>query len=72
MIHYTPLEREEIFPSDKENVQIVTYQGKSISVRKNEHGDYQVLQLLSTEPQDFLDDTFIPGSILKRENITEN
>lgn len=72
MIHYTLLEREEIFPSDKENVQIVTYQGKSISVRKNENGDYQVLQLLSTEPQDFLDDTFIPGSILKRENITEN
>ncbi len=69
MIHYTPLEKDEIFPPDEMDVQIVTYQGKSLSVLKNQQGEYQVLQLLSTNPQDFLNNSFMPGSTFKSDTI---
>ncbi|WP_284140007.1 MULTISPECIES: YlzJ-like family protein [unclassified Virgibacillus] len=68
MILYTPLSASEIFPVEEEKFQhrhCVSYQGKMIYVEDNQDGTYQVLQLLSSDPQDFLNDGFSPGTILK-------
>ncbi|MUK89857.1 hypothetical protein GMD78_15920 [Ornithinibacillus sp. L9] len=68
MILYTPLAETDIFPNEAgENVnrECVSYNGKQVYVERNNDGTYQVLQLLSTDPQDFLDSTYAPGTILK-------
>jgi hypothetical protein len=67
MIHYTPLSESDIFPTDNQvynNRQCISYEGRMMFVEKNTSGDYQVVQLLSTDPQDYLNEKFIPGSII--------
>ncbi|WP_099158154.1 YlzJ-like family protein [Virgibacillus ndiopensis] len=68
MILYTPLSETDIFPYSEEafkSRQCVTYQGKEMYVEQSEDGSYQLLQLLSTDPQDFLDDRFTPGTVFR-------
>ncbi|GGB30764.1 hypothetical protein F3157_04530 [Virgibacillus dakarensis] len=65
---YTPLSEADIFPcSDKEfsNRQCISYQGKQLYVEQLDDGSYQILQLLSTDPQDFMDAAYTPGTILR-------
>ncbi|MGY0691615.1 YlzJ-like family protein [Virgibacillus sp. FSP13] len=65
---YTPLSETDIFPISEEefsNRQCVTYQGRSLYVEQLSDGSYQLLQLLSTDPQDFLDSAYTPGTILR-------
>ncbi|WP_164215510.1 YlzJ-like family protein [Virgibacillus sp. YIM 98842] len=67
MILYTPLSQEDIFPtanSSYNNRQFISYEGRSVYAEQMEDGSYQLLQLMSTDPQDFLDEKFTPGSIL--------
>lgn len=67
MILYTPLSQDDIFPSNASsynNRQCITYEGKTCYVEKNSNGEYQLIQLLSTDPQDFLNENFTPGRIL--------
>lgn len=66
MILYTPLSREDIFPADEERHQrkFISYEGKTLCVEQLENGSYSLVQLLSTNPQDYLDPTLMPGSIL--------
>ncbi len=66
MVHYTPLLTEEIFPQEEENHQLVSWQGRSLYVKKTEQGQLEVVQLLSTDPQDFLNTSFSPGTIFKK------
>ncbi|HEX6593954.1 MAG TPA: YlzJ-like family protein [Bacillota bacterium] len=68
MILYTPLSETDIFPTSSEiysNRHCVTYDGKSCFVEKQADGTYQLLQLLSTDPNDFLNENYTPGTILK-------
>jgi YlzJ-like protein len=67
MIHYTPLSEHEIFPTSEEdygNRQCISYDGKPVYVDKNEDGTYQLVQLLSTDPQDFLNERYLPGTFI--------
>lgn len=69
MIHYTPLSEMEIFPDENQNDTFnnrscVSYKGKLMHVEKTNDGSYELLQLLSTDPQDFMDEAFTPGSNL--------
>jgi hypothetical protein len=67
MILYTPLSQEEVFPPANEsysNRHFISYEGRSVYAEQMEDGSYQLLQLMSTDPQDFLDEKFTPGSIL--------
>ncbi|GAB3794911.1 YlzJ-like family protein [Virgibacillus kimchii] len=67
MILYTPLSQEDVFPTANDaysNRQFMSYEGKSVYVEQNNDGSYQLLQLMSTDPQDFLNEKFTPGSIL--------
>jgi hypothetical protein len=66
MILYTPLSQADIFPensNDYSKRQCVSYQGKLLFVEEVDKGSYELLQLLSTDPQDFLDKKYSPGNI---------
>ncbi|HLR71517.1 MAG TPA: YlzJ-like family protein [Pseudogracilibacillus sp.] len=69
MVLYTPLSTDEIFPGEEEGMELVSYQGKSVFVKKTEQGELQLVQLLSTDPQDFLNSNFAPGSILPTDRV---
>lgn len=67
MILYTPLSKEDIFPEEgTHNRQFVSYQGKTLCVDQLEDGSYSLVQILSTDPQDYLDPSLSPGSILPK------
>ncbi|MDY0405830.1 YlzJ-like family protein [Virgibacillus sp. 179-BFC.A HS] len=68
MILYTPLAKEDIFPSDLSiyaKRQCINFKNKTLYVEKRNDGTYQLLQLLSTDPNDFLNDQFQPGTIIE-------
>ncbi|WP_339227763.1 YlzJ-like family protein [Oceanobacillus sp. FSL K6-2867] len=67
MILYTPLTQHDIFPVDQEgysNMEHIAYDGRMIYAKKTKDGSYQIQQLVSTDPQDYLRDEFSPGSTL--------
>ncbi|RKQ37536.1 YlzJ-like family protein [Oceanobacillus halophilus] len=67
MILYTPLSESDIFPHTDnayENRQCISYDGKLMIADKNNDGTFQLVQLMSTDPQDFLNEKYLPGSIL--------
>ncbi|WP_077621913.1 YlzJ-like family protein [Sediminibacillus massiliensis] len=69
MILYTPLRIEDIFtpnPSDYTNRQLISVNGKMVEAEKAEDGSYRIIQLLSTDPQDFLNSSLMPGTIISR------
>lgn len=66
MMLYTPLSQTDIFPHSNEasaNRQCVLHEGKALYVEQTDNGSYQLLQLLSTDPQDFLNSSYTPGTI---------
>lgn len=67
MIHYTPLSEYDVFEDDPDSYakfQILNVEGRSMKVLQMEDGSYQLLQLLSTDPQDYLNNNYSPGTIL--------
>lgn len=71
MILYTPLSESDIFPTAENlytNRQCITYEGRTVFVEKNSSGEYQLVQLLSTDPQDYLNNMYTPGTILPNNN----
>ena len=67
MTLYTPMIETDIFPNQVDNNSertVTTYQNKAVYVEKNEDGNYQIIKLLSTDPKDFMDPEYQPGSIL--------
>lgn len=69
MILYTPLSTADIFPEESEDFnsyKFVSFQGKQFYVKETEEGSYQLVQLLSTDPQDYLNDIYTPGNILQK------
>jgi len=64
MILYTPVPQSEIYTTSSEEYtkfQSISYQGKMCLAEQQQDGSYQLKQLLSTDPQDFLDEQFTPG-----------
>jgi hypothetical protein len=67
MILYTTMPEELIFPTEAnqyENHQLIEMNGVSMVVEKNEAGEYQILRLLSTDPQHFLSEEYMPGKMV--------
>lgn len=68
MILYTPLSESDIFPvseNERKKRKVVSFQGKSVYAEELDDGSWKLLQLLSTDPQDFLDENLSPGMILR-------
>lgn len=65
VVLYTPLVESDIFPqSEEDKRKFITYEGRTIRVSQIESGDYQIEQLLSTNPQDYLNMNFAPGTLI--------
>lgn len=67
MILYTPLCETDVFPiheADYANYEYVSYEGKLLYVEKQADGSYQLIQLISTDPQDYLNKAYQPGTLL--------
>lgn len=68
MVLYTPLAQEDIFPGNMEHHQMVTYKGRSVFAERV--GDeWKLVQLISSNPEDFLLEEFTPGAILPNEIV---
>lgn len=66
MILYTPLSQADIYPHSPDeysNRQFISHEGRSLYVEQAANGSYQLLQLMSTDPQDFLKEAYTPGTI---------
>lgn len=67
MILYTPLAYQDIFPQEQmhtDAIQAIEWNGKTIYLSKKSDGNYQIEQLLSTDPNDYLSPDFSPGRII--------
>jgi hypothetical protein len=65
MILYTTMPQEYIFPTDSESFtkqQTVTYQGVSLLVEQSDSQNVQVVRVLSSDPQHYLDERICPGA----------
>ncbi len=66
MILYTPLSYEDIHYSeqDYQQYEFISYQSKTCCIQRLENGDMRLVQLLSTDPNDYLAEHFSPGTII--------
>ena len=67
MILYTPMAMEDVLQGmDKiaAKRECVPYQGRMFYIDKMENGDYQLAQLISTNPNDYLNQQYLPGTSL--------
>ncbi|KYD00067.1 YlzJ-like family protein [Heyndrickxia sporothermodurans] len=66
MILYTTTPHELIFPCDQtafENYKTISYQGVPIVVEQTEN-HYRIVQVLSSNPNDFMKDELAPGQLI--------
>lgn len=65
---YTPVSYEDIhaYQQNYDKYEMVTYQNRQVFVEKMDSGEKQIIQLLSTDPNDYLSDTFTPGKIISK------
>ncbi|MFB1049517.1 YlzJ-like family protein [Paraliobacillus sp. JSM ZJ581] len=67
MILYTPLTHNDIFVTTQEQYdkqKMIEIAGKRLLVDCLNDGTYRVVQLLSTNPKDYLETSLQPGEIL--------
>ncbi|KAB7668694.1 YlzJ-like family protein [Bacillus sp. B1-b2] len=65
MIMYTMMPEELIFPYSQETFeqqQVINYNGIPLLVARTETSEYEVIRILSTDPNHFLSSQFQPGS----------
>ncbi len=63
---YTPLSMDDIFPRDPEDHGLMEWwvEGRLCLVRRDKEGAPRLERLLSTNPEDYLDERFQPHRLL--------
>lgn len=72
MILYTMMPHELIFPYEEQNEanqMMVTYHGIPVLVERAEKQNFQIVRVLSTDPQHFMDERFTPGTKISFSNM---
>jgi hypothetical protein len=72
MILYTMMPHELIFPyeEDAQSRQImINYEGIPLLVEQTSQQNLQIIRVLSSDPQHFMDERFYPGSKISFTNI---
>jgi hypothetical protein len=72
MILYTMMPQELIFQTEtgsSSKQMMATYQGVPLLVELTDQQNVQVVRVLSSDPQHFMDDRIIPGSKISFANI---
>ncbi|WP_194841270.1 YlzJ-like family protein [Salinibacillus xinjiangensis] len=65
---YTPLNEHDIFPTEDDeynNYKWVTINNRVMKVQDMKDGTYEVLQTISTDPNDYLDEQYSPGAKIR-------
>ncbi|GAA0495963.1 hypothetical protein GCM10008986_23530 [Salinibacillus aidingensis] len=68
MILYTPLSEHDIFPPDEEEYsqcKWVTVENRVLKVQDMKDGSYEILQTMSTDPNDYLNQQYTPGNRIR-------
>jgi hypothetical protein len=52
--------------ADSISLKIIDYQGRKMVVRDQNQGQYEVISLMSTDPADYMNKGFAPGSLINR------
>jgi hypothetical protein len=69
MILYTSMPTEQIFPVSQdayEQQSVISYKGADVIVEKVTDGEFRIVRLLSTNPDHFLDQTYMPGQMITK------
>lgn len=72
MILYTMMPQELIFPYETDSIpkqQTITYQGIPLLVELTDQQNVQVIRVLSSDPQHFMDNRVSPGAKISFANI---
>ncbi|CAH2713229.1 hypothetical protein BACCIP111895_00364 [Neobacillus rhizosphaerae] len=72
MILYTMMPNELVFPYDGESVskqQMVNFQGIPLLVEATDQQNFQVIRILSSDPQHFMDEKICPGAKISFTNL---
>ncbi|MGG3466690.1 YlzJ-like family protein [Neobacillus pocheonensis] len=72
MILYTMMPEELIFPQEAaplQKQQMITYQGIPLLVEFSDQQNVQVIRVLSSDPQHYLDERVCPGSKISFANL---
>jgi hypothetical protein len=72
MILYTTMPQEFIYPPEVDSYtkqQTVTYQGVSLIVEQSDSQNVQVVRILSSDPQHYLDQRICPGAKISCASI---
>ncbi|GGM21844.1 hypothetical protein GCM10011351_04640 [Paraliobacillus quinghaiensis] len=67
MILYTPLCEHDVFPTDQslfDSRKVVNTSDQTLLVDSIGNGSYRIVQLLSTNPQDYLSQSLTPGEVI--------
>lgn len=66
MIHYTILPMDLIFEEEEDipEQKVIEMDGVSLIVEPTSETEYKVVQLLSTDPQHFLNNNYQPGQMI--------
>ncbi|AUO10871.1 YlzJ-like family protein [Priestia megaterium] len=68
MILYTMMPQELIFqqsyPQEQSQPKLINHNGIPVIVEENEQKQQQIVRILSTNPQDYLNENYYPGQIL--------
>lgn len=75
MILYTPLSSHDVFPYENEgqaHFHVVSLEGTSLYVKQTDKEQLEIIQVLSTDPQDFLNEHIQPGQKISSHKIYNN
>lgn len=70
MILYTTMPQELVFQtisSEYEKKMVVEYEGIPLLVEMDDDQNYRVIQIMSTNPNHFLDNRYSPGTVLSNQ-----
>lgn len=72
MILYTTMPLEQVYPYEnetQESQRIITYQGIPMLVEITDQQSIQIVRVLSSDPQHFMNDSYTPGSKISFANL---
>lgn len=75
MILYTPMSPHDVFPTEESQASnqrhVISYEGKMVYVQQKTNNNYEILQLMSTNPDDYMHEHFQPGTLLSISPIAD-
>jgi hypothetical protein len=72
MILYTTMPLEQVYPTEnefQESHRMITYQGIPMLVEITDQQSFQIVRVISSDPQHYMNDSCTPGSKISLANL---